>query len=103
VIASAIWVAVDASSLGARAGRLNGGMLDMGPAGWFFVTLLIWIVGFPCYLVARPRYVALKQAEEQSRPHAPLSPTHAGGFCRKCGSSVDVDDTFCAKCGSKNQ
>jgi hypothetical protein len=30
-LALAIWVAVDASKLGARRGKLGGGLLDMGP------------------------------------------------------------------------
>ncbi len=55
VLGSAIWTAVDASRLGARRGGLGGGMLDMGPAGWFFATLLLWIIAFPCYLATRPK------------------------------------------------
>lgn len=57
VLVTAICVAVDASRLGAKRGALGGGMLDMGPAGWFFACLLLWIVALPCYLAARPRLV----------------------------------------------
>ena len=57
VLGAAIWVGVDASKLGARRGALGGGMLDMGPAGWFFACLLFWIVTVPCYLVTRPKLV----------------------------------------------
>lgn len=57
VVASAVWVLVDASNLGVRRGCLGGGMFDMGKAGWFFATLLLWVVGFPAYLATRPRYV----------------------------------------------
>ena len=28
----------------------------MGPVAWFFVCLLLWIVGFPMYLTKRPEY-----------------------------------------------
>ncbi len=55
VVATAICVALDASRLNARRGALGGGLLDMGPAGWFFACLLLWIVTLPCYLAVRPR------------------------------------------------
>lgn len=63
-LATAVWVATDSSRLGARKGALGGGFLDMGPVGWFFACWLLWIVGFPCYLVARPRLVAAKRARD---------------------------------------
>src|SRR5487761_1930575 len=56
VIGTTIWVGIDASNLGMRHGRLGGGFLDMGPAGWVFACLLFWIIAFPCYLAARSRY-----------------------------------------------
>jgi hypothetical protein len=61
VMGSAIWVGIDASNLGMQRGRIGGGTLDMGVASWVLATLLIWIVGFPCYLIARGRYVAMRQ------------------------------------------
>ncbi len=36
----------------------------MGPAGWFFSCLLLWIVMFPYYLYVRPRYVAYARLPE---------------------------------------
>lgn len=57
-LALAIWVAYDASKLGARRGRLGGGILDMGPVAWFFCCFLCFIVGIVCYLVTRPKLVA---------------------------------------------
>ena len=57
VIVTAICVAVDASRLGATRGGLGGGLLDMGPASWFFACLLLWIVALPCYLATRPKLV----------------------------------------------
>ena len=54
VVISAIWVGIDASSLGLRRGK-DPGFLDMGPAGWMFSVLLLWIVAFPAYLVKRSR------------------------------------------------
>jgi hypothetical protein len=66
VIVSAIWVGLDAQRLGVKAGILGGGMVDIGPAGWFLVVLGLWIIGFPAYLATRPRYLALTQGETSS-------------------------------------
>ena len=52
IIATSIWVFVDAKSIGARKG-LQKGFFDLGPIGWFLVCLLLWIVAFPCYLAKR--------------------------------------------------
>jgi hypothetical protein len=56
VIGTTIWVGIDAGNLGMHQGRQGGGFLDMGPAGWVFACLLLWIISFPCYLAARTRY-----------------------------------------------
>ncbi len=60
VIISAILVGMDAKNLGVKAGMLGGGLTDMGPFSWFLVVALLWIIGFPAYLITRPRYLALK-------------------------------------------
>ena len=72
VVGTSIWVAVEASNLRARPGVLGGGLLDMGPVAWFFCCLLFWIVGFPAYLLTRPRYVAAaRQLQFGQVGHAP--------------------------------
>ena len=58
VVGTSIWVAVDASRLGVKRGTLDGRLFDMGPVGWFFGVLFLWIIGFPAYLIKRPEYVA---------------------------------------------
>ena len=55
IIATSIWVLVDAKTIGVKKGQI-GGMGNLGPWGWFFVCLLLWIVGFPFYLAKRPEY-----------------------------------------------
>jgi hypothetical protein len=60
IVVSTIWVAVDANKLGMRRGRLRGGVLDMGVASWTICCLFLWIVSFPCYLVARSKYRAMQ-------------------------------------------
>lgn len=52
IIGTSIWVAIDASNIGARRGLIKG-LGNMGPAGWFFSCLLLWIIGFPVYLAKR--------------------------------------------------
>lgn len=77
LLATSIWVLVDTVQLGVRKGVLFGSFYDMGPAGWFFACLLLWFVAVPCYLHARPRYLALaghvsRQPATSSHPHRPL-------------------------------
>ena len=52
VIASAIFVYFDAKRIGVRKGLISG-FLDMGVGAWTAVTLLLWIIGFPAYLIMR--------------------------------------------------
>jgi len=52
VIGTSIWVAVDATTIGVKKGQIKG-VADMGPAGWFFACLLLWIIAFPFYLAKR--------------------------------------------------
>ena len=68
VLGTAIWAAIDSSKLGVRSGCLGGGFADIGPAGWFFGVLLLWIIGFPLYLVTRPKYLARRTWVEDGRP-----------------------------------
>jgi hypothetical protein len=70
VIGTSIWVAIDASHIGARRGLIKGSG-NMGPAGWFLCCLLLWIIGFPVYLAKRSEIKAAAQAAsnvESSRP-----------------------------------
>lgn len=55
VIATSIWVLFDAKTLGIRKGMMPG-FADLGPWGWFFASLLLWIVVFPLYLSKRDAY-----------------------------------------------
>lgn len=59
VIGSTVWVGVDASRLGVRRGRLPGSAFDMSVTSWVICCLFLWIIAFPCYLVARGRYQQL--------------------------------------------
>ena len=52
VLGTSVWVLVDARRRGITKGKIKG-FFNMGPAGWFFSCLLMWIVAFPAYLVKR--------------------------------------------------
>ena len=60
IVITSIWVVSDAKSIGVKKGQVKG-ILDMGPWGWFFVCLFLWIVGFPAYLAMRSKYKAANQ------------------------------------------
>ena len=57
VLGTSLWVLIDANSIGVKKGQVSG-IADMGPGGWFFACLLLWIVGFPMYLVNREKFKA---------------------------------------------
>jgi hypothetical protein len=52
IIATSLWVLFDARSIGFKRGQVKG-LFSMGPWGWFFGSLLLWIVCFPAYLLKR--------------------------------------------------
>lgn len=55
IVMTSIWVLVDAKTIGVKKGQVAG-MGNLGPWSWFFVCLLLWIVGFPFYLAKRPEF-----------------------------------------------
>ncbi len=59
----AIWVAYDARRLGARRGRLGGGLLDRGPMAWFFAVALLGLIGIYGYKKTRSRLIEAKDVE----------------------------------------
>lgn len=59
VIGTSIWVGFDASGLGVRRGVLRG-VSDMSVASWVICCLLLWVIAFPAYLIARPTWVKMK-------------------------------------------
>lgn len=55
VVASSIWVLVDAKQIGVRKGLVKG-FFDIGAFTWFVCCLLLWLIAFPCYLAKRSAY-----------------------------------------------
>jgi hypothetical protein len=56
IIISSIWVFVDAKKIGVKKGQIKG-VCDMGPATWLLVSLFLWIIAFPAYLIKRPEFI----------------------------------------------
>lgn len=54
VVASSIWVLVDARSIGIRKSRKSG-FFNLSPLGWSMATLFLWIIAFPAYLILRSK------------------------------------------------
>jgi hypothetical protein len=72
VLGTSIWVAFDASSIGA--GKRSG---TTGPAAWFLFCLLLWIVGFPVYLANRSKIKAAAALAGAAHPVG-ATPTAVG-------------------------
>ncbi|MGV8057303.1 MAG: SHOCT domain-containing protein [Smithellaceae bacterium] len=62
VIGTSIWVLFDAKSIGVKKGQIKG-IANMGPWGWFFVCLLLWIIGFPVYLAKRGEFKRINSSQ----------------------------------------
>lgn len=92
VIGTSIWVAFDAQNIGVKTGQLGGGLLDMGCYGWFFLCLLLWIVGFPLYLIKRPEYIKINRGVQSSDKSISKK-------CFYCAEDIKVEARVCRYCG----
>lgn len=72
IIASAIWVFIDAKNIGVKKGLVPG-MGNTGPWGWFFGTLMLWIVVFPMYLYYRGKFKLAIAANSTTQVSTPIS------------------------------
>jgi hypothetical protein len=66
IITSSIWVYYDAKKIGARRGLLSG-FFNLGPLAWAFCCLLLWIIGFPAYLIMREKIKAAAHGQSDSK------------------------------------
>ncbi len=92
VLPTALWVLVDASTLKVRKGKLGGGFFDMGVAGWFLSSLLLWVVAFPAYLAKRGEYKRLLSPEIASLENGYRK-------CPDCAELIRGDARKCRFCG----
>jgi len=97
VLGTSIWVFFDAREIGVERGQVDG-MLDMGPGGWAFCCLLLWIVCFPLYLSKRNSY---KQINSGKAFQGNTNGNDENKFitCEKCGSQMPATYGKCYKCG----
>lgn len=79
ILASGIWVLVDAKTIGVKKGQIQG-LGDLGPWGWFFACLLLWIISFPFYLAKRPEYKRIHNEFQQQDKHLTTTATHGSHF-----------------------
>lgn len=105
VIGTSIWVLIDAKAIGVRKGQISG-LGNMGPWGWFFGCLLLWIIGFPLYLAKRNEFKRANAAALM--PSAPAPIVTAGSvpprYCSACGApQPDLVGHFCQACGKALQ
>ena len=73
---SSVWVYLDASKH--RIGKLGGkGFFNLSAGGWGVVTMMLWIVGFPSYLIKRS---GLKATAEDMPVTSPKRGLKAAGL-----------------------
>lgn len=95
VLGSTIWVGVDAHRLGMA-----------GPWNWILMTALLWIIGFPWYLLERSRELARRSERREPAPPRGAEAGMAGSSslpggvwsCGACGAMNDSDRATCADC-----
>lgn len=67
IMGTSIWVFFDARSIGVQKGQVNG-FFNMGPVGWAFSCLLLWVLAFPVYLTKRAKYKLINGGTHGSSP-----------------------------------
>ena len=65
VFGTSLWVFIDSRNIGIKKGTTKG-FFNMGPTGWFFSCLLLWIVAFPAYLVKRREHERAAAANREA-------------------------------------
>jgi hypothetical protein len=93
VVASAIWVGFDA-----QARDFSNNSFASGAWQWAIGTLLLWLIVFPVYLVARER-APLKVPDTQAPSAPPLPPVVAVKVCPDCAEQIRAAARKCRFCG----
>ena len=86
VIGTSLWMAFDAHQIGYDKKDVKG-MAGMGPLGWLFAGLLLWIIAFPLYLASRSK---LKEAAAQKNGHG--TSTGESAVAADAGSESEKKD-----------
>lgn len=72
VIASTIWVYIDAKSIGVRKDLISG-FFNMGAGAWCAATFFFWLLAFPAYLAKRGALKAAAAPQDGSSAAANVS------------------------------
>lgn len=94
VLGTSIWVLVDAKSIGVKKGQIKG-MGNMGPWAWFFVCLLLWIIGFPFYLAKRGEFKRVNSGQSNSMSNDSISQLEKLAEMKEKG--ILTEEEFAAK------
>lgn len=55
IFVSSLWVLLDSREIGVKKGQVDK-LGNLGPWGWFFSSLFLWIITFPFYLFKRNKF-----------------------------------------------
>jgi len=102
VIGTSIWVAIDASNLGAPRDR-NLGVAGSSPIAWLLACLLFWIVFFPLYLAKRGKIRAAGQDYRSGGTQASSGPVQGEKVCPRCAENIKAAATVCRYCGTEQE
>lgn len=95
VIASAIWVGIDAGKIMPDKETIKSKNISglQSPGAWIAGCILFWIVFFPWYLSKRQEYKSLSIVD----------PNKQVNHCMSCSKYYEGVPRFCPNCGSKTQ
>jgi len=101
ILGTIIWVAIDSNAILSQIPRQERKKISGGAYssfGWTLSCLLLWLIAFPWYLVARGKYKAYLQSAKSLAPAVPLASWH---YCGHCGKPYQGEPSFCPNCGEK--
>jgi hypothetical protein len=78
-----LWAAIDSSKI-----QLKRYMSGVGPIAFFFLCMLLWLVGFPWYLWMRHQILTGKAELKTNDPR-----------CVRCEELINPELAVCPKCG----
>ena len=89
VIGTSIWVLIDTSKRGIKAGEVSG-IKGTSPAAWFAFCLLVWIIGFPLYLAIRAELEQVCSTARKKCPQCLGVVPDGARKCMHCGGDLAV-------------